>query len=323
MFGLDQIEPLQGDLLTGTAGIAVFLAELYQSTGKPAYWAFAQDALTATSEFVAVSGRSGAYRRLCGGRPAVGGFVGIGSAIYALARCGQVIGDPQLLDRATALVPVAAARLSTGDTLADPVLGRAGLLLALLKLVDARPAADPGDLCGLLYDQLSAELTAGIDRAYPPGVALLDGLPTGAAGVTMALARYAARYRPADLDRIGALELPVGTPGDRLAAIAVATVTGAAVPPEAGVQAARGTDLLDRIEAGLAAYRATGEDAYRTGAHTALRALLKRRAGQGRWLPDRRRTDRLQMSAVNGVAAIGLACLALADDDVTSLRTMA
>lgn len=328
MFGLDQVEPLQGDLLTGTAGIAVFLAELYQTTGKPAYWAFAQDALAATTEFVSVSGRSSAYARLSGGRPAVGGFVGIGAAIYALARCGQVIGDPYLLEQADDLVPVAATMVAEGRSPADPVVGRAGLLLALLKLLDARPSPAAERLAAQLYDQLSAELDAGIAPAYPKGVRLVEALPSGAGGVALALARYAAAHRPADLSRIAGSAPAPDTPGQRLAAIALAEVAGAPLPGGAPFAGAGSTaDLLDRVELALAAARATGDreagEAHRIGAHTAMRLLLNRRASHGRWLPDRRRTDQMQLSAVDGVAGVGLACLALAEDDVTSLRTMA
>jgi hypothetical protein len=319
-YGLDQIEPLHGDLLTGAGGLAVFLAELYQTTGKPAYWAFAQDALTAAREFSAVAEGSGAYQRLCGGRRPIGGFVGLGATIYALARCGQVIDDPRLLDHAYALLPAAREVLAGGATPADPVTGRAGLLLALLKLRDGRPSAPLDELIVELYDGLWADIGAG--GGYPPGVALVESLPAGAPGVTMALARGAvALGREADFDRLPIVDGPA-TPGSYLAAVATAAALGRPVPDTAPDRGGipRGADLLDRMELGLARFRATGDEAHRAAAHRAVRALLARRAARGSWFPDRGRADRLHLSAVDGVAAAGLACLALAEDDVTALR---
>ncbi|WP_431883173.1 DUF4135 domain-containing protein [Micromonospora gifhornensis] len=324
-FGLDQLEPLHGDLLTGTAGIAVFLAELYQTTGKPTYWAFAQDALAATTEFTTVAGQASLYRRMAGGRQPVGGFVGIGATIYALARCGQVIGDPQLLAQAQNLVPTARDLLAAGTSVADPVTGRAGLLLALLKLTEAQPCTTADELAASLYEQLLAELPGGVPAPYPAGVALLDALPSGAPGVAMALARYAERNgRSIDDEQLAPA---VGsTSGALLAATVAAAALGRARPAQAQTPTPAGSpssvDLLDRIELGLAAWRGDGDEQQHTAAHAAARTLLSRRASQGRWFPDRRRADRTQLSAVDGLAAAGLACLALAEEDVTSLRTM-
>jgi Domain of unknown function (DUF4135)/Lanthionine synthetase C-like protein len=321
-YGLDQVEPLHGDLLTGAGGLAVFLAELYQTTGKPAYWAFAQDALTAAREFSAVAERSGAYQRLCGGRRPIGGFVGFGATIYALARCGQVIDDPRLLEQAYALLPSTREVLAGGDTPSDPVTGRAGLLLALLKLRDGRPSAELDELAGELYDGLWADLQQAAPAGYPRGVALIESLPAGAPGVALALARGAvALGRTGDSDRL-TVSAGAATPGSCLAAIATAATLGHPVPDvtpnRSGVP--RGADLLDRVELGLARFRATGDETHRATAHRAVRALLTRRAARGSWFPDRGRADRLHLSAVDGLAAAGLACLALAEDDVTALR---
>jgi len=319
VFGLDQLEPLHGDLLTGTAGIAVFLAELYQTTGKPTYWAFAQDALAATTEFAAIAGQASLYQRMCGGQPAVGGFVGVGAAIYALARCGAVIGDPQLLAQAEGLLPAAREALAAGPSAADPVTGRAGLLLALLKLTEAQPSPAADELADDLAARLRAELAEGIPPRCPAGVRLLDALPAGAPGVALALARHAARRGHADPPPV--TDGP--TVGAQLAATAAAAALGRPLPEVPPPPAAPSSvDLLDQVELGLAAFRAGGDERHRSAAHAAARTLLARRAARGRWFPDRRRADRVQLSAVDGLAAAGLALLALAKEDVTALRTI-
>ncbi|WP_214409264.1 type 2 lanthipeptide synthetase LanM [Sphaerisporangium fuscum] len=333
--GLDQVEPLHGDLLTGTAGLAVFLAELYANTGAPAHWTAAQDALDASYEFATLATRSGFYRRMSGRLAPVGAFVGIGSAIYALSRCGAALSDSGLIARAAELVPLAEAELSL-PTAAEPVLGRAGLLLALHRLRAASPVAVPAAdaLAARLHEELTAEFASG-DRQpipYPPRVPALEGLPTGQDGLVWALARSA--HALGDDDRAAAARLAahrfaLDTPGSLLAAVATAHLLTGEVPgelrervggqcaPEAGRSCAR---LVVDAEVALHAGRLTGDRALTRSAGRLAAELLRRRDHTRRWFADRRRADRLSLSAVNGLAAAGLTLLRLADDQVASLR---
>ncbi|MEV6981442.1 DUF4135 domain-containing protein [Sphaerisporangium sp. NPDC051017] len=332
--GLDQIEPLHGDLLTGTAGLAVFLAELYANTGAPGHWTAAQDALDASAEFAALSTESALYRRMCGTAAPVGAFVGIGSAIYALSRCGATLADTRLVERAAGLVPLAEAELLR-PTSAEPVLGRAGLLLALLKLREASPVPVPAAeaLAARLREELLAELASGgaAPSPYPPGVPVLDGLPTGRDGLVWALAAAAHALGDAGTSAAPLREHRFGldTPGSLLAAVGTAHLLTGEVPaglrervvrycaPDPGRSCAR---LVVDAEVALHTARLTGDGALERSARGLAAELLRRRDHTGRWFADRRRADRLTLSAVDGLAAAGLTLLRLADDQVASLR---
>ncbi|GIH72515.1 type 2 lanthipeptide synthetase LanM [Sphaerimonospora thailandensis] len=344
--GLDQIEPLHGDLLTGTAGLAVFLAELYANTGAPAHWTAAQDALDASVEFATLSTRSAFYRRMCGTLAPVGAFVGVGSAIYALSRCGAALADTRLVERAAALVPLAEGELSL-PTSAEPVLGRAGLLLALNKLREASPVPVPAadELAARLHAELLAEFTSGATvvsggaggmggaarRPYPDRVPALEGLPTGVDGLVWALAAGAAAIGEQDAcaTTLAAHRFALDTPGSLLAAVATAHLLTGEVPgglrervarhcaPDPGRSCVR---LVVDAEVALHTARLTGDQALARSARSLAAELLRRRDHTGRWFADRRRADRLTLSAVNGLAAAGLTLLRLADDQVASLR---
>ncbi|SEH02057.1 type 2 lantibiotic biosynthesis protein LanM [Nonomuraea solani] len=327
--GLDQIEPLQGDLLTGTAGLAVFLAELYANTGAPGHWTAAQDALDASAEFAALSTRSTVYRRMCGTLAPVGAFVGLGSAIYALSRCGHTLGDTRLVERAAALVPLAEEQLSL-PTSAEPVLGRAGLLLALHKLREASPVTVPAAeaLVVRLHEELLAELGATGASPYPPGLAALDGVPTGQDGLVWALAVSAAALGSASAPLL-AHRFALDTPGSLLAAVATAHLLTGEVPGDLRERVARycAADaarscarLVVDTEVALHTARLTGDSALERAAGGLAAELLRRRDHTGRWFADRRRADRLSLSATDGLAAAGLTLLRLADDQVASLR---
>ncbi|GAB1823776.1 type 2 lanthipeptide synthetase LanM [Herbidospora sp. RD11066] len=319
--GLDQVEPLHGDLLSGTAGLAIFLSELYANTGAPGHWTAAQEALEASVEFATLSTQSAFYRRMCGGLSPVGAFVGIGSAIYALSRCGDALGDTRLVERAAGLLPLAEAEL-TGITSAEPILGRAGLLLAVHKLreVSATPVPQADALAERLREGLLPELAARGRTPYPPNVPSLAGLPTGADGLAWALARSGE-----DGDHRFALD----TPGSLLAAVATAHALTGEVPDDLRERVARHCGPARRrtcaglvVDAEMAIHtaRLTGDQGLARTARDLAAELLLRRDHTGRWFADRRRADRLSLSAVNGLAAAGLTLLRLADDEVASLR---
>ncbi|WP_062349305.1 type 2 lanthipeptide synthetase LanM [Herbidospora yilanensis] len=332
--GLDQVEPLHGDLLTGTAGLAVFLSELYANTGAPAHWTAAQEALDATVEFVTLAPQSAFYRRMNGGIAAVGAFVGVGSAIYALSRCGDALGDARLVERAADLLPLAETELK-GVTSAEPVLGRAGLLLALHKLREAAPAGVPAAdaLAARLHEELLAEFTSNgrPKLPYPVDVPILGGLPAGVDGLVWALASSAAALGETGTAAGPLLAHPfsLDTPGSLLAAVATAHTLTGEVPDDLRERVARHcapiagrscAALVVDAEVAIHTARLTGDDTLTRSAGGLAEELLRRRDHTGRWFADRRRADRMALSAVDGLAAAGLTLLRLADDQVASLR---
>ncbi len=325
--------PLRDDLLSGTGGIAVFLAELAAATGHvraaKAARSVAASTAAATSICYWSSGRDP-------GRPTVGAFVGLGSALYTASRTsaalaagwsrGPVLGSLQASTLRTILGPGALDRAGP-----DAVSGRAGLLLAITGL----PAQDRAGVAGLA-ERLAQGLAVPRPRGpepYPPEAHRLDGLPLGAAGVALALARAAAL----GLYPRTQASLPVpgrdATIGSILAALGVAHARVQA-PPAAVLQQAtatvRGTlaaagrategALAELVDVAVLAHRCTGQDQWRELSRAAAAELLHRRNWTGRWLPSRRGPDQMALSIVDGLPAVGMAFLQAADPAIPSVR---
>jgi hypothetical protein len=148
------------------------------------------------------------------------------ATIDALCRCAEALGEPELAVPAAALVPVAAARVRAGASSADVVLGRAGLLLALLKLwrQGLPPAPGLAVLVGELHEQLLIDLDRIVDldrtaaatlSPYPSRYPPLVGLPAGPDGVVYALARSARILDRADTDHAIRRRSPTCRPPER------------------------------------------------------------------------------------------------------------
>jgi hypothetical protein len=335
----------------------VFLAEMYQSTGRPAYWTALHDALDSAAEFAALAQHSGMYRRMNGFFSPVGAFVGVGAAIYALSRCGHVIGEPPLVRRAAALLPLATEIVTDRTTPADVVLGRAGLLLAIHRLREAaaEPVAVADDLAGRLHEGLLADLTTLAAEAeaadaharaagplvapYPSGQVTLDGLPHGVDGIVYALARSAAARGRLDADGASLAQHQFALDGAGSVVAALAATHYLSEPsPEPVIQRvlARCEHTWEHsceqllIDADVALWADTfaasarpdgpRDDRYRTQAMRLIRSLLSRRERTGKWFGDRRAADQHNLSALGGLAAVGLLCLRLADSEATSPR---
>jgi hypothetical protein len=351
--GTEQLEPLHGDLLSGTAGLAIFLAEMYQSTGKPAYWNALHEALDGAADFAVLSSQSAIYRRMNGQFAPVGAFVGVGAAIYALSRCGQLIAEPPLVRAAAELLPLAAQTVAERPTSADLVLGRAGLLMAVHRLREAAsaPIAEADELARELHAGLLTDLTAEPARAslvtgpypdrpylltgpYPAGLPLLDGVPGGVDGIAHALARSAAAL--GTVDRLAQIQpahaFSLKSAGSIAAALAYAHHSGAPVAREVTERVlARCANTWEHscegllIDADLALWADTfardcAPGDFRLQAMRLLRALLARRERTGQWFGDRHAADQHRLSALNGLAAVGMLALRLVDDDATSAR---
>jgi lantibiotic modifying enzyme len=169
--------PALGD---GTAGIALFLAELHAVTGAEAVRQTARAAIgQALAHADAVP--AAAARGLYAGRPGIA---------YAAARCGQRLGDERLLLRARRLTGARApeAGASSACGLAGGSAGAIAGLVALARLLgDERLLARAGGLA----DELAAAARRGPDGwCWPPAPGAehgLCGLADGAAGVAWAL----------------------------------------------------------------------------------------------------------------------------------------
>jgi lantibiotic modifying enzyme len=191
-----EAEPVQRalgpELGAGTAGVALFLAQLHAATGDAAA---RRTALGALGQALAHAGERDAHG-LYGGR--------IGIA-YAAARCGGLLGEERLVQRAARL----ARGRSAGSADADfsLVSGSAGAivgLLALARLLELAPLVQRAQRYG---DELVAGLRRGRDGwCWPPADGPrrhgLCGMARGASGGARALLELhrvtgRARYRVA------------------------------------------------------------------------------------------------------------------------------
>jgi lantibiotic modifying enzyme len=179
---LEHEAALDGTLYEGTAGVALFLAELHAITGE------------ADARRTAL----GAIRQAIGAMPAPGRALYTGSAGVALAaaRIGRLLPEPALVDAARELVPDI-----TGPTAADEELdllnGTSGTIVALLALADLLDDRGLVDVAVRLGDELVAagrEDAGGLSWKSPgvPTAPSLTGLSHGAAGIAMALVELAA-----------------------------------------------------------------------------------------------------------------------------------
>lgn len=179
------------DLYGGALGIALFLAAYARIEGS----AWARDlALRAV----------GPARRAATGyddanEVALGGLVGRGGQIYALAALGRLLDESALLTEANRLATRIEPRWIEADRSLDVVHGSAGLILALLSLGPAVGEPGPGRRAPIaLVRAASAHLVA---MQQPPGapwpgavIGRSDALPQsgfahGATGIAVALAR--------------------------------------------------------------------------------------------------------------------------------------
>ena len=317
---LYQVEVAGGDLLTGTAAIAVFLAELADRTGDPRYWTAACDTLQDLAEHVGGSHLFITELRLAGGAPVPGGFAGLGAATYALARCASLVGDPTLLDAARALVPPAAAAAGSGRACADVPFGSAGLLLNVLKL----RAAGGGDaeLDAVVRDLAADALAALADPAprfapYAAASRIVDFVPMGRDSVALALARTleaAPELVDSEAARaaLASHRYDLDTRSGRLAALDAGAIRAV---PQADPSGRSCRALV--AGAGEAIVAGDAPTAEQLG-----RALLDRREQTGSWFSDRWVDDRLNLSALDGLVAVGLLMLSLLDIDLAPLTLL-
>ncbi|HEX7288904.1 MAG TPA: lanthionine synthetase LanC family protein [Candidatus Angelobacter sp.] len=182
------------DLYDGAAGLALFFAAYYRATRDAEARTLALAALApvrGTIESVAAAPGS-----LAAGTT-IGGFVGLGSLLYALAAAADWLNAPELMDSASFLAGTITTELIQADPFLDVMKGCAGTLLALLSFTQVartlglswQAALDLATECGrhLLRSRVSngkgARAWRGVQE-FP-----LAGFAYGAAGISYALAR--------------------------------------------------------------------------------------------------------------------------------------
>lgn len=188
------------DLYSGTAGVALFLAELWSATLESRVRKTALGALEQTrvgANRIPPHNRLGLYS----------GVLGIG---LALIRCGDILGEPTFTATGGALIR-GTCSASTGDEPLDLISGIAGAIQVLLS-IDTPDGSDLLDIAVTLAERLIGNAQRDADSlAWPTarasGIHLgrqpLTGLSHGAAGMGLALLEIAARTGRSDLREAG------------------------------------------------------------------------------------------------------------------------
>ncbi len=188
---ISQLVVLGPELYNGSCGIAVFLA---------AYASLAGDA---EARSLALSAVAGLRRQLHGRNPAriaravgVGGGLGLGSVVYALAVIADLLDDEAVLDDAHAAAALITDDVVAADEHLDVLSGSAGAVLGLLRLYRQTghgEALDRATMCG--------RWLMSRDRIGDPGARTwtstvfghpLNGMSHGAAGFAYSLASLSA-----------------------------------------------------------------------------------------------------------------------------------
>lgn len=184
-----QFKPISFNLYSGAIGLAVFLAALARSGGRPAP---ADLAAAAARPVIDAIGQDLDSLLQYG---TVGGGNGLGSAIYGLASVASFLPDHPIADEALAAARRCAARIDDAllsrDRKHDLIFGGAGLVLGLAKLHRVAPDDGVAEKIALAAGHLLASRVDGIVCTY--GGKPITGMSHGTAGVALALMRaYAA-----------------------------------------------------------------------------------------------------------------------------------
>ena len=164
---------LGGNVYAGSAGIALFLAELARATGDSTFAAVAR----AGAEHTLVANRDTLLRH------GIGFYTGITGVAHAVLRIGDVLKEQSLVERALALAATLPAHSALPAT--DVLSGWAGAAPAVLDLCARHPNADIERFAMQLGEKLLALAPRDASPGTPP---LLTGFAHGAAGYAWALA---------------------------------------------------------------------------------------------------------------------------------------
>ncbi len=162
-------------LYEGNAGIALFLAAA-AGLGRRDDLRDAAHAALAPVRAFDPHGPDAAAGRITG----IGAGAGLGSLVYALTRCADLLGDDSLLDDATRIAGAIDDAAIAADTHADILYGTAGAIVSLLTLHQRTGAPDLIDRAVAAGRRLTQQWTE-VSRA--------PGMSHGAAGFALALAR--------------------------------------------------------------------------------------------------------------------------------------
>ncbi|MDH3525269.1 MAG: T3SS effector HopA1 family protein [Acidobacteriota bacterium] len=170
---LDVLAALGADLYGGTAGIAVFLAELYEATGDGEH----RDTAVAAQRQALAAVRAEPER--CVPLAFYEGQLGVACAARRVA---TLTANEALAAAADGLLRSLVPTLP-GPRRSDVISGSAGAILALIRLHEETGDASFLEAAAQLGQELARDAVAGANRGRPP----LTGFGHGAAGIGLAL----------------------------------------------------------------------------------------------------------------------------------------
>jgi type 2 lantibiotic biosynthesis protein LanM len=176
----DGAEPLGHDLWDGRCGVALFLAALFRLTGESCYIKDTLAALRKTRR---------ALRAADSVWETIGAGSGLGSVIYALARTGEWLDDPDVSADARLAARFVDMAAIQSDHHLDVMQGAAGCILGLLAINETEKALACAEHI-LNQQRPQAEGGAAWEGNAPKPV---TGFAHGAAGIAYALLRLYAR----------------------------------------------------------------------------------------------------------------------------------
>lgn len=197
-----QLQSLDFSLYDGVCGVALFLAALSKITGDARFRNLALSTLQPLRKILQDTNPKTQLRITK--QIGIGGGNGVGSIIYALARIGQFLNEPALLELAKLAASLISPESIASDRQFDTLSGAAGAILGLLTLHQA--TVDPDVLeqataCGnhLLNNRVASN--SGYRAWATVEDKLLTGFSHGAAGIVYALLRlYKTTAEPAFLE---------------------------------------------------------------------------------------------------------------------------
>jgi hypothetical protein len=269
--GVRRLGVLPGDLLSGSAGLAVLFAYLSRRCGAPRFRDAARSALALLSRELHATATRDRFPR--------GAFLGAGAQLYALRKCAALLDDAALAELSRRLLAAVASGARSSPR--DVILGDAGFLLVAANLFDAPP--DLGQLASKLREPATEH------SLYVDGTRWLAGLPGEREGVAWALARW----------DVASGRAPAALPDDAslLTRIACGELVASSEPRAS----------LDDLVIALAARDASQDLALTEHARRIVDAIVMRRRETGRWLDDRYVAERYHLSAISGLGALALA----------------
>jgi type 2 lantibiotic biosynthesis protein LanM len=329
---LRSMDVLRPDLLTGTCGLSVLFADLYEMTRMTRFRDAARGALASTEHAIKVrhpllrlldrSATSGPRFIACGA------YYGVGSQVYALRRCAEALDAADLDSSVAAYIKMLLADNLCENSHVDLIYGLAGLLLCVLPFQGKAMDEPALQVASVVANHLLGACENGASRLtshYPPDAALLEGLPDILTGLALAFARLKQTAGARSLDSLrerivpAIASLQALTPEDVSTGPSMwATLTvrhGCGQPVDdlldrarrltsSGLSSLASERLLDLLEISLTAFRITNDKQFYGRAVAVAEELLHRRDSTGSWFPASFAVDRHNLSAFHGVGAI-------------------